>query len=57
MSDIESLEMIYGAMQAGCAGISMGRNVFERENPGKFLKAVRAIIHDGTSLEEGKKML
>lgn len=57
LSDIETLEMIDWAMKAWCAWLSMWRNVFQRENPAKFLKAVRAMVHEGKSLEEAKRMI
>jgi len=57
LTDIESLEMIDWAMKAWCAWLSMWRNVFERKNPWKFLKAVRKIVHDWANLNEAKKML
>lgn len=57
MSDIETLEMIDSAMKAWCAGLSMWRNIFEREKPEIFLKAIRAIVHEWKSLEEAKKLL
>ena len=57
MSDIETLEMIDWAMKAWCTWLSMWRNIFQRENPKIFLKAVRSIVHDWWSLEEAKGMI
>jgi putative autoinducer-2 (AI-2) aldolase len=39
--------MAYNAVQDGAAGVDMGRNIFQSENPVAMLKAVRKIVHDG----------
>lgn len=57
MSDEETLEMIKGAMNAGAAGISMGRNAFQHEKPTKFVKAACAMVHEGISAEEALKII
>jgi predicted phospho-2-dehydro-3-deoxyheptonate aldolase len=57
MSDEETLRMIEGAMQAGGAGLSMGRNAFQHENPVKFVKAACAMVHEGMSAEEALALL
>lgn len=57
MSDEETLRMIEGAMKAGAAGISMGRNAFQHENPTRFVKAACAMVHDGLSAEKALKLI
>jgi len=56
-SDEETLKMIEGAMKAGAAGISMGRNAFQHENPTKLVKAACSIVHDGISAEDALKIV
>ena len=56
-SDEETLKMIEGAVKAGGAGISMGRNAFQHENPIKLVKAACAIVHQGISVEEALKIV
>jgi fructose-bisphosphate aldolase/2-amino-3,7-dideoxy-D-threo-hept-6-ulosonate synthase len=56
-TDLETLKMIEGAMKAGGAGISMGRNAFQHKNPTKLVKAACAIVHDGMSAEEALKIV
>jgi fructose-bisphosphate aldolase/2-amino-3,7-dideoxy-D-threo-hept-6-ulosonate synthase len=56
-SDRETLEMIEGAMKAGAAGISMGRNAFQHENPIKLVKAACAIVHQGISVQDALKLI
>lgn len=52
LSDEDNLKAIKGAMDAGCAGISIGRNVFQNSNPEKFIAAASKIIHGGFSYED-----
>ena len=46
-SDTETLEMVAGAMDAGAAGVSMGRSIFQHPDPGAITAAVAAVIHEG----------
>jgi DhnA family fructose-bisphosphate aldolase class Ia len=48
----ETLTTVHQAMQAGGGGVCMGRQVFSHATPGKMVTALRAIIHDGTSVEK-----
>lgn len=57
MSDSETLTMIEGAMKAGAAGVSMGRNVFQHENPEAFVRVACAMVHKGVAAKEALKML
>ncbi|MFB6295560.1 MAG: 2-amino-3,7-dideoxy-D-threo-hept-6-ulosonate synthase [Halobacteriales archaeon] len=51
-TDTETLAMVRGAMDAGAAGVSMGRSIFQHETPGKITRAVSAVIHDDAGAEE-----
>ncbi|ACV11354.1 predicted phospho-2-dehydro-3-deoxyheptonate aldolase [Halorhabdus utahensis DSM 12940] len=51
-TDEETLAMVRGAMDAGAAGISMGRSIFQHEDPEAITRAVAAVIHDDESVEE-----
>jgi len=42
----EALTMCYRAINEGAAGVDMGRNIFQAENPVAMAQAVRAIVHD-----------
>jgi fructose-bisphosphate aldolase/2-amino-3,7-dideoxy-D-threo-hept-6-ulosonate synthase len=57
MSDEETLRMIEGAMQAGGAGLSMGRNAFQHENPVAFVKSACAMVHEEKSAEEALELM
>ena len=57
LDDENTLEMIEGAMKAGAAGLSIGRNVFQHRNPELFLKVAARMVHKGLSAKEGLKEL
>lgn len=44
-TDEEVLEMVKGAIQAGAAGVSIGRNVFQHEEPKIMLEKIAQIVH------------
>jgi len=45
------IEMIKGAMAAGAAGVSIGRNVFQHKDPEKIVQTISQIVH-GSSVNE-----
>ncbi len=49
----KALEMAKNAIDQGAVGVDMGRNVFQSDNPVGMIKAVRSIVHDGISVENG----
>ena len=51
------LEMVKGAMEAGGAGVSIGRNVFQHKEPDRIVQAISKIVHDGFTVEEALKYL
>ena len=51
-TDRETLSMVRGAMDAGAAGVSMGRSLFQHETPEAIAEAVAAVIHDDASPDE-----
>lgn len=51
-----ALEMSKKAVDAGASGVDMGRNVFQSDSPVGMIKAVRAIVHEGASLDEAFKI-
>jgi predicted phospho-2-dehydro-3-deoxyheptonate aldolase len=52
----EVLQTTHDAVAAGGAGLSIGRNVFQSENPTQIAKALSAIVHKGASVEQAKKI-
>ncbi|MEY7850784.1 2-amino-3,7-dideoxy-D-threo-hept-6-ulosonate synthase [Natrarchaeobius sp. A-rgal3] len=51
-TDRETVEMVRGVMDAGGAGVSMGRSIFQHENPEAITRAVAGVIHDDLSADE-----
>ncbi|MHB9288420.1 2-amino-3,7-dideoxy-D-threo-hept-6-ulosonate synthase [Halobacteriales archaeon Cl-PHB] len=51
-TDEETLAMVRGAMDAGAAGVSMGRSIFQHEDPAAITRAVAAVVHDDASAAE-----
>jgi predicted phospho-2-dehydro-3-deoxyheptonate aldolase len=56
-SNQEVLQTTFDSLKAGAAGLSIGRNVFQCENPTQILKALSAIVHENASVEQGLKIL
>lgn len=48
----EALELAHRAISAGAAGVDMGRNIFQSKAPVAMIRAVRAIVHEGASVED-----
>ncbi len=51
------LATIHDAIEAGAAGVAMGRNIFQAANPQAMVRAVAAIIHAGASVDEAISLL
>lgn len=47
-TDLEVLRTVKGAMEAGAAGVSIGRNVFQHPRPGEILGNIRRLVHGST---------
>ncbi len=56
-TDRDVLEMVKGAILAGGAGVSIGRNVFQHKNPMKMVRAIRKIVFQNSSIEEALEEL
>lgn len=53
----EVLQMVHDSIKAGGSGLSIGRNVFQHENPTLMVKALSAIVHNGASVDESLKII
>ena len=51
------LQTTFDSMKAGAAGISIGRNVFQCDDPTQIVKALSAIVHKDASVEQALKIL
>lgn len=44
-----TLSYVDEALGAGAAGVAMGRNIFQADEPGKVARAVVELVHEGSS--------
>jgi class I fructose-bisphosphate aldolase len=56
-SDKDILEMVKGAIEAGGAGVSIGRNVFQHKSPKLMIRAISSIVHDNLAVADALKIL
>lgn len=56
-SDEDIFKMVEGALKADAAGVSIGRNAFQHEQPDKMVEALCKMVHEGASVEEAVKVL
>ncbi|MBN1455161.1 MAG: class I fructose-bisphosphate aldolase family protein [Methanomicrobia archaeon] len=52
----ELFEMIYDAIRVGAAGVSIGRNVFQAEDPILLVRKISKLVHEGYTVEEAMKL-
>jgi putative autoinducer-2 (AI-2) aldolase len=48
----QAIELAHDAIAAGARGVDMGRNIFQSDCPVGMIRAVRAVVHDGASVED-----
>ena len=48
----DALQMAFNAISKGAAGVDMGRNIFQSENPVAMIQAIRTVVHDNYSVDE-----
>jgi predicted phospho-2-dehydro-3-deoxyheptonate aldolase len=56
-SDQDIFKMVDGALKAGAAGLSIGRNAFQHKKPDKLVQALSKMVHKNASVEEAVKIL
>ena len=56
-SDEDIYKMVAGALQAGAAGVSIGRNAFQHKTPDKIVQALSKMVHEGASIEDAAQIL
>ncbi|MDM7934084.1 MAG: 2-amino-3,7-dideoxy-D-threo-hept-6-ulosonate synthase [Methanothrix sp.] len=50
----ELLQMVYDAVSVGAAGVAIGRNIFQAENPTLLVRRLCSIVHEGYTPEEAE---
>jgi len=51
------LSMVEGALKAGCAGVSIGRNAFQHHAPDIMVRAIANMVHKGHSVQQSLELL
>jgi putative autoinducer-2 (AI-2) aldolase len=52
LPELDALTMAYQAIDQGAAGVDMGRNIFQSEDPIAMIQAVGAVVHRGERPEK-----
>lgn len=52
----DALGLAERAIDEGAAGVDMGRNIFQADDPVAMIRAVRAVVHDGSSAEHAYEL-
>ncbi|GAB3683299.1 class I fructose-bisphosphate aldolase [Salinarchaeum chitinilyticum] len=55
--DVGFLETVEGAIDAGVAGLAVGRNVWQRERPERMLDALEQVVYEGESADAAAESL
>ncbi len=56
-SDEDIFRMAAGALEAGAAGLSIGRNAFQHEHPDKMIQALSAMVHNNATVADAAEIL
>ncbi len=48
----DALQMTENAIKEGASGVDMGRNIFQSDNPVGMIKAIKAVVHKGATVDE-----
>ena len=54
---LEFLKIAKGVVDVGAAGVMVGRNVWEYKDPAAMLRAIKAVVHDGKTVQEAEAEL
>jgi putative autoinducer-2 (AI-2) aldolase len=46
LPEYDALELTFNAIRRGAAGVDMGRNIFQSDDPVAMIRAVRAVVHE-----------
>jgi 3-hydroxy-5-phosphonooxypentane-2,4-dione thiolase len=52
LAERDALQLTFDALKDGASGVDMGRNIWQSDNPVAMIKAVRAIVHENSTVKE-----
>jgi fructose-bisphosphate aldolase, class I len=56
-SDRDIVQMVHDSVQAGGAGLSVGRNVFQHKNPETLVQALHGVVHLDWDVDQAMEIL
>jgi len=56
LPEVEALTMAYKAIDQGAAGVDMGRNIFQSDDPAAMIQAVGAVVHRNETPEKALQL-
>lgn len=56
-SDKQILETVRGSIDAGGSGVSIGRNIFQHQDPTRMVGAISMIVHEEATVEQASAFL
>ena len=56
-TDRDILEMVKGSIEAGGAGVSIGRNAFQHSKPALIIRAISNVVHKNSTIKEALELL
>lgn len=51
------VQMVHDAVAAGGAGLSIGRNIFQHDDPSLLIKILNEVVHNDVEIDEAMEML
>src|SRR6058998_2191670 len=54
-TEMDAFQLASDAVREGAVGVDMGRNIWQSEHPVPMLRAIRQIVHQGSSVREAKE--
>jgi class I fructose-bisphosphate aldolase len=51
------VQMVHDSIQAGGAGLSIGRNIFQAEKPSKVIQALHGVVHQDWEISQAMELI
>jgi len=55
-TELDVFNLVHKAIECGAAGVDMGRNIWQNDYPVAMIKAIRALIHEGSTVKEAYEL-
>lgn len=55
-TEMDILNLVYDAINAGAIGVDMGRNIWQNDHPIAVIKAIRSIVHENATAKEAYEL-